>query len=202
MEFVSKYLAKLLLASNWDLAKLKAHIRVLLAVMTSQQILRGTPWAAAVSREARNMLRLENAATPEESCYAVAEWIREFFRGADPILPEDVSLAERTVTWLQAHYQDRITLGTTARALGTSTSTLVHRLKRETGKSFKQLLTEIRIAEAKKLLATTALSLSEIGTRTGFADQSHFTRTFKQAINLTPGQFRSLLRFPEQALRA
>jgi hypothetical protein len=43
-QFFSRYLARLLLASNWNLKKLKAHLRVLLAVLTSRDILRGAEW--------------------------------------------------------------------------------------------------------------------------------------------------------------
>ncbi len=200
MAFVSKYLAKLLMACNWDQTKLKAHVRVLLAVMTSQKILGGTPWAVATSREMRQMLRLEHAASTEESCYEVAEWIQEYFTG-DATAPQDTSpLPERVANWLQSHFQDRVTLATASRAIGVSASTLVHRLRQVTGKTFKQLLTEIRLSEAKKLLATTSLGISEIGDSCGFFDQSHFTREFKRAINLTPGDFRKLLRVPDEAL--
>lgn len=202
MAFMSKYLAKLLMASNWNQTRLKAHVRVLLAVMTSQSILSGTPWPVATSREMRQMLRLENATTTEESCYEVAEWIQEYFAGRDAEIHQDGRpLGERVAAWLHSHYQETITLATVSRAVGASSSTLVHRLPRETGKTFKQLLTEIRIAEAKKLLATTSLDISGIGDLCGFFDQSHFTREFKRSLNLTPGQFRKLLAVPEEALR-
>jgi AraC-like DNA-binding protein len=200
MAFVSKYLAKLLMASNWDQTKLKAHVRVLLAVMTSQKILEGTPWPVATSREMRQMLRLEHAATTEESCYEVAEWIQDYFSGTAPTPQDTTPLPERVTDWLQSHFQDRVTLATASRAIGVSASTLVHRLRREAGKTFKELLSEIRLSEAKKLLATTSLGISEIGASCGFFDQSHFTREFKRAINLTPGEFRKLLRVPDEAL--
>ena len=200
MAFVSKYLAKLLMASNWDQTKLKAHVRVLLAVMTSQDILNGTSWTVATSREMRRMLRLEHAATTEESCYEVAEWIQDYIEGKAPDTHDTRPLLERLTNWMQTHFQESATLATASRAIGVSVSTLVHRLRRETGKTFKTLLVEIRLAEAKKLLATTALDLSEIGSTCGFFDQSHFTREFKRAINLTPGEFRKLLRVPDDAL--
>jgi AraC family transcriptional regulator len=44
------------------------------------------------------------------------------------------------------------------------------------------------------LLAGTDLSLSEIAFATGFSDQSHLTRHFRQMIGMTPGQFRWSLR--------
>lgn len=198
--FISRYLAKLLLASNWDPLKLKAHLRVLLAIMTSQDILRGTPWAVATSRELRNMVRLEHAQTTEESCYEVTEWIQQYFSRQNSMTLDGRSLADRVTHWLQSHYPDAVTLATASKAMGVSSSTLVHRLRREVGKTFKAILIEIRIAEAKKLLATTSLDISGIGDTCGFFDQSHFTREFKKAINLTPGAFRKLLHVPDDAL--
>ena len=201
MEFVSRHLAKLLMASNWDLIKLKAHVRTLLAVITSHDILNGIPWAVATSRELRHMARLEHAATTEESCYEVAEWIQQYLRRPDRALPDGRSLGDQILGWMQAHYQEKVTLSVAAKAIGVSASTLVHRLPCETGKTFKHLLQEIRISEAKKLLATSSLSISTVAENCGFFDQSHFTREFKRAISLTPGQFRKLLTIPEIALR-
>jgi AraC-like DNA-binding protein len=201
IEFVSRYLARLLMVSNWDLTKLKAHLRVLLAVLTSQDLLRDVPWAAATSRELRRMSRLEHGETTEAACYEVSAWIREWFHARERDGEEGRSLGDRLQQWLLAHYQERVTLSLAARATGASTSTLVHRLRAETGRTFKDLLRGTRIAEAKKLLATTSLEIADIADRCGFSDQSHFTREFKRTINLTPGLFRTLLRVPEQALR-
>ena len=54
----------------------------------------------------------------------------------------------------------------------------------------------MEVSEAKRLLATTTMSVTEIADTCGFFDQSHFTRQLKNAINLTPGQFRRLLAMP------
>ena len=204
LRFISTYLAKLLMASNWDLTKLKAHLRVLLAVMTSQDVLRGMDWDTAVNRELRYMLRLEQAEDTESSCYEVAEVVMQHMASPEaPFAQPRASLLERTTTWLQRHYGEKVRLPAAARAIGVSPSTLIHSLRRQTGKTFHQLLHETRIAEARRLLASTQLEISEIADRCGFTDQSHFTKALKLAVNLTPGQFRRLLVLtPEEVLKA
>ena len=191
-QLVSIFLAKLLMASNWDLTKLKAHLRILLAVITSQDVLRGMPWETAVNRELRSMHRLEKAATIEAACCEVADMIQQHLV-ADECPEKEGSLPDRALTWIQCHYAGKAILAYAARATGASVSTLAHTLRRETGKTFHQLLHEKRIAEARRLLSTTTMKVSDVALCCGFTDQSHFTRAFKDAINLTPGKFRYLL---------
>ncbi len=51
-------------------------------------------------------------------------------------------------------------------------------------------LSRTRIENARKLLQETALSVQEIGMRTGFFDTNNFIRIFKKNTGQTPGQFR------------
>jgi AraC family transcriptional regulator len=62
-----------------------------------------------------------------------------------------------------------------------------------------QYLTQLRIDHAKNLLANSLReeelsSLSGIGIQCGFSNQSHFGRTFKQYVGITPAQYRKALR--------
>ena len=50
---------------------------------------------------------------------------------------------------------------------------------------------QLRIRFACQQLADPAVSLSAIAAESGFADQSHFTRVFKQCTGITPGAFRA-----------
>jgi AraC family transcriptional regulator len=63
--------------------------------------------------------------------------------------------------------------------------------KQATGFSPYQFLIECRVLTAQQLLrAKRELSLGEIAFRCGFADQSAFTRCFRQRTGLTPKQYR------------
>jgi AraC-like DNA-binding protein len=49
----------------------------------------------------------------------------------------------------------------------------------------------LRIAEAKRLLRSTDLGIGQIARRTGFKDQSYFTKVFKSRLGLTPTEFKN-----------
>jgi AraC family transcriptional regulator len=55
-------------------------------------------------------------------------------------------------------------------------------------------LRRIHIEKAVNLLLNAELSATEIGYLCGFADQSHFIRSFKQVLGITPLQYRKLSR--------
>lgn len=53
-------------------------------------------------------------------------------------------------------------------------------------------LKQVRITRAKQLFAQ-GLSVVDVAYQTGFADQSHFTRHFKQITGLTPGKYSNIV---------
>jgi AraC family transcriptional regulator len=53
---------------------------------------------------------------------------------------------------------------------------------------------KIRIENARKRMLSTDESLVEIALETGFADQTHFTRSFKRITGITPTEFRRLFK--------
>ena len=195
MRFVSTYLARLLMASNWDLTKLKAHARLLLAALSSREILQGADWPKVLGRESRRFAHVERATSTEDCCYQLSRVILAHLDGEDESPESSLSTVQRIRNWITLHYSEPVTLEDIARGIGASPSTVVHRVKAETGKTTGELLRDIRITEAKRLLASTQTPLSSIADMCGFCDQSHLTRTFKTCVNLTPGQFRRLMNF-------
>jgi AraC family transcriptional regulator len=65
--------------------------------------------------------------------------------------------------------------------------------RRHNGCSPGEYLRRIRVRRACRLLADTDRPLSAIAYDTGYADQSHFTRHFKRAMGVTPGEYRGLV---------
>lgn len=56
--------------------------------------------------------------------------------------------------------------------------------------SFGEYIRKLRIEKALELLDTSTYSLAEIAYLTGFSDQSHFTRIFKQHTGKSPSEYR------------
>jgi AraC-like DNA-binding protein len=76
--------------------------------------------------------------------------------------------------------------------LGCSVAT-VHRLFAAQGTGFAERLTELRLAQAERMLREPhlrCLSVAQIGLRCGFRDPSHFGRTFARHTGTSPGAWR------------
>jgi AraC family transcriptional regulator len=67
---------------------------------------------------------------------------------------------------------------------------LARTVRRFEGRPLGALLREARIRAGCRLLESDALALAEVAVRTGFADQSHFTRVFRRVTGTTPAAFR------------
>jgi AraC family transcriptional regulator len=62
--------------------------------------------------------------------------------------------------------------------------------KKSTGTSPYKWYLDQRLTWAKSLLTTTDDELTKIALECGFADQSHFTRTFSRVVGISPGVWR------------
>lgn len=82
-----------------------------------------------------------------------------------------------------------------ARELDMSVRTLRRKLD-AAGTSYRQLLDEVRLALAEELLATGALSVSDVAIRLGYAEASPFIAAFKRWKGVTPAAFLRVRRRP------
>lgn len=58
------------------------------------------------------------------------------------------------------------------------------------GQTIGEYLQNLRVRHASRLILENRLPLADVAAESGFADQSHLTRTFKRITGMTPGAFR------------
>ena len=96
----------------------------------------------------------------------------------------------RIVERLEDEYTQRHTNTELAGVVGIHPVHLARTFRKYYGRSVGTYLKEIRIHRAILLVMQKKLTLAEISYLSGFSDQSHFTRAFKDIVGITPGEFR------------
>ncbi len=96
----------------------------------------------------------------------------------------------KAVEYLDAHFDQSLTLDLLAGRAKLSVSRLAHRFKEETGATLIEYLTWVRIGHAQRLLAETDKSCQKIADEVGYNNQSYFSRAFRRVVGITPRQFR------------
>ena len=94
----------------------------------------------------------------------------------------------RARDYLHAHYADDISLQELAAIADLSRFHLCRVFGKAIGVSPSAYQTQLRIAQARKLLAQ-GLPIATVAATTGFYDQSHFGWHFKRQVGTTPGNY-------------
>jgi len=90
----------------------------------------------------------------------------------------------------ELYLQLDLTRETAARALGTNHIELTRRIKSETGLTFSQFVTTLRLEHAAELLTSTAMTADEILNACGFRSSSTFYRQFAEHYHCSPIEYR------------
>lgn len=96
---------------------------------------------------------------------------------------------EAVTHYIEDHLAADLTLASLASQMRVSPSHFVYLFKRSLGLTPHQYVIQRRIEQAKQLLWHGELSISEVATQVGFADQSHLNRHFKRLTGRTPKAF-------------
>lgn len=102
------------------------------------------------------------------------------------------NLIRQSKEYIDNHYANpELTLNEVAAQANLSASHFSVVFSQETGQTFKEYLTEIRIKKAKELLRMTSLRSTDIAYQVGYNDPHYFSSVFKKNTGLSPMEFRS-----------
>ena len=97
----------------------------------------------------------------------------------------------RARLYLEEHFSDpNLMLQDAAREAHLSQSHLSTIFAQETGMTFTQYLTGLRIGRAKELLETTDLKTFQVAEASGYNDAHYFSYMFKRSAGMTPSEYR------------
>jgi AraC-like DNA-binding protein/quercetin dioxygenase-like cupin family protein len=98
--------------------------------------------------------------------------------------------------YIEEHYREPVSLADLAASVGLTPGHLTTVVRRKTGRTAQQWLTERRMAEARKLLRETDDTVEAIASRTGYRQTSFFIKQFKHRHADTPAAWRRQARTP------
>lgn len=96
----------------------------------------------------------------------------------------------RAKAYIETHYEKSdLCLDEVANYVKMNPSYLSRLLKTETGNSFIEFLTKIRIEKSKQLLKQQRYKIYEIADMTGYKSQHYFSKAFKKVVRMSPKQY-------------
>ncbi len=137
-------------------------------------------------------IMIERVQTGEEAWQIYYDYFYDYIDGnARIIKSNNRSISERVIDYINKNFTNRITILEIANHMHLNSAYLMRSFKKETGKTIQQMITEKRIQESCRLLASSNMTLTEISLMVGFNSPSYFTATFKLYINVTPKDYRN-----------
>jgi AraC-like DNA-binding protein len=113
---------------------------------------------------------------------------------AGPMRLRDEPLLAAVFGFIEAHYAEPISLRDVAAAVNVSGGHLTTVVRRRTGRPVNEWITEVRMIQARRLLADTDLTVGEVGGRVGYPNPVYFARMFRRVHGTTPLRWRRAAR--------
>jgi transcriptional regulator GlxA family with amidase domain len=116
------------------------------------------------------------------------EFHRQGLRICPP--PSHDDMIQEVLHYLDAFYMNAITVDSVLEFCPMSRSHFHAVFKRATGKTLVEYVTAVRLQKAKKMLVDSDESVGSVASQTGFKTSSYFGLLFRQAMGVSPGEYR------------
>lgn len=99
-------------------------------------------------------------------------------------------VAKEMETYIQKNYHSDLSMQDVAEAMDYSDAYFCKLFKQCFHMNFTTYITQVRIAEAKRLLAIPSNQIKSVGEMVGYSDSNYFAKVFKRCEGITPTEFR------------
>jgi AraC-like DNA-binding protein/quercetin dioxygenase-like cupin family protein len=120
----------------------------------------------------------------------LAEASRRIARSDERAIP---AWLQRARVLVEQHFAENLSLTAVAGRVGVHPVHLARMFRRCYRTTFAGYVRQLRVDFARRELAGSAASLSDIAVAAGFCDQSHFSRLFKRYTGVSPAEYRLAL---------
>ena len=103
-----------------------------------------------------------------------------------------IQIARKTMDILTEDLSKRYSAATLAKHFGISETSLKNYFKGVYGRGYSELLNEIRMKKAAKLILQNTMKISQISDAVGFATQSRFAKAFKNYYGVAPLEYKRI----------
>lgn len=98
---------------------------------------------------------------------------------------------DKIISFINSNYTRNLRLNDIAEMANMNPSAFCRYFKENTGQTLLQHIMDMRVGYACKLLTIGEMDISQIAVECGFDSITHFNRTFKLLVKLTPTQYRN-----------
>lgn len=119
--------------------------------------------------------------------YLLQEHIKDVEYPADYY--EKLNIMPKIMNYL-VHTHQTVTLETLSNEFHIEKNYLSKLIHKQSGKSFKAIVTDIRMEKAAQLLTKDFIKISQISEILGYNDNSYFMKAFKKYYSCTPSEYR------------
>ena len=190
-EIINRVLVRIYHLSGQRLDLLKSFVLELVVMMCRAAVESGADPTEVLGLNFRSIRDLSEIRDDEHLCAwltGMLERVMDAIRD-HKTFPNTVLVA-RALDFMEKHLDEPLERDAVARGTGLSGSHFSHLMREKTGRTFTDLLAQMRINRARALLARTDKSIVQVAMECGFCDQSYFTRVFRKYTGESPGEYR------------
>ncbi|MDL2232414.1 response regulator [Ruminococcaceae bacterium OttesenSCG-928-L11] len=106
----------------------------------------------------------------------------------------------KAVQYLDEHYLDNMDMATVSNYVSMNYTQFSQLFKQHTGCNFLEYVKLLRLEESKRLLRDDSLRIADVSVKSGFKNEKHFMKVFKQTYGVSPSEYRRNARMGADAL--
>lgn len=111
-------------------------------------------------------------------------------RKSVPARADRADIADKLIAFIEAHYKEQLSISRLCSYGGYSRSATIAMIRNATGKCPGELLADMRMEEAARLLSNTDRAVSDIARECGYSSARYFNYVFRRKKGATPSAWR------------